>query len=91
MAKRVRKKMTDLEITLALAVRAFGQGFVAGADPRRTVRAHNVEVATHEHWRRGFDAGREAISHAEEKYDEDLRGPVRGRLKRGRSTVRRVC
>lgn len=91
MTKRGLPKMTDFEMMLALAVRAFGQGFVAGADPRRAVRAYNVEASTHEHWRRGFDAGREAISLAEEKYGEDLRRPARSTLKRGGASVRRLC
>jgi hypothetical protein len=67
-----------IDILSLLAVRAFGQGFLAGADPRRAHRRHCVEATTHEHWRRGFDAGRDAISAAELSYGLGLKkAPVR--------------
>ena len=67
-----------IDILSLLAVRAFGQGFLAGADPRRAHRRHCVEATTHEHWRRGFDAGRDAISAAELGYGLGLKNvPVR--------------
>lgn len=81
-AKVARAKATKItpviDILSLLAVRAFGQGFLAGADPRRAHRRHCVEATTHEHWRRGFDAGRDAISSAELSYGLGLKkGPVR--------------
>lgn len=67
-----------IDIPSLLAVRAFGQGFLAGADPRRAHRRHCVEATMHEHWRRGFDAGRDAISAAELSYGLGLKKvPVR--------------
>lgn len=61
-----RKKAVNLDV--ALALRAFGLGFAAGADPRTALRRHAVEAATHEHWRRGFEAGRDAVATAEHRY-----------------------
>jgi len=60
------------DLPRALAVRAFMLGFVAGADPRRASRRHCVESA-HEHWRRGFDAGRGAVLEAERSYQLELK------------------
>jgi len=75
---KTEKTAPAIDILSLLAVRAFGQGFLAGADPRRALRRHCVEASTHEHWRRGFDAGRDAISTAELSYGLGLkRGPVR--------------
>ena len=62
-----------VDIASALAVRAFGQGFLAGADPRRARRRTVVDAATHEHWRQGFEAGREAIGVAEQLYGTRLK------------------
>lgn len=67
------KVAATIDILSLLAVRAFGQGFLAGADPRRALRRHSVEASTHEHWRRGFDAGRDAISEAEFRYGKGLK------------------
>ena len=76
--RKPAKRPPVIDILSLLAVRAFGQGFLAGADPRRALRRHCVEPATHEHWRRGFDAGRAAISMAELTYGLDLKtAPVR--------------
>lgn len=54
------------------ALRAFTQGFVVGSDPCRARKGHNVEPATHEHWRRGFEAGRVAQSKAADEYRAQL-------------------
>src|SRR5262245_18934173 len=56
----------------ALAVRAFTQGFADGADPRRAVRRHAVDPHTHDQWRKGFEAGRDAIVAAERAYGSSL-------------------
>jgi hypothetical protein len=71
--KRDGEVAATIDILSLLAVRAFGQGFLAGADPRRALRRHSVEASTHEHWRRGFDAGRDAISEAEFRYGMGLK------------------
>jgi hypothetical protein len=71
--RRGGKVAATIDILSLLAIRAFGQGFLAGADPRRALRRHSVEASTHEHWRRGFDAGRDAISEAEFRYGMGLK------------------
>jgi len=58
----------------ALALRAFEQGFAEGADPLRKRKSHTVDPTTHEHWRRGFAAGRESVELACERYGAEL-GP----------------
>ena len=81
--KRTRNPSTmRIDIPSELAVRAFGQGFLAGADPRRARRRHTVDASTHEHWRRGFDAGRNAISDAEERYGRGLKKVPRRAVRR---------
>lgn len=70
---------SELFVTRSLAVRAFGKGFAAGADPLRGVRGHLVEPGSHEHWRRGFEAGREAAESAERIYGKALAGRDRNR------------
>jgi hypothetical protein len=62
--------MTSVDI--ALAVRAVAQGFQAGADPMRRRRRVVIDPATHQHWRRGFEAGRTAAAAAEKNYDDEL-------------------
>jgi hypothetical protein len=70
--RRARAAAARVDIGTALAVRAFAQGFHAGADPRRALGRHPVDASTHEHWRRGFEAGRQAISKAEDQYGQGL-------------------
>lgn len=53
-----------IDIDEELAVRAFQQGFFAGANPIYARRRHTVDYATHEHWRRGLEAGRRALDEA---------------------------
>jgi len=71
--RKVRAAAVRVDIGAALAVRAFAQGFHAGADPRRALGRHPVDATTHEHWRRGFEAGRQAISRAENLYARVLK------------------
>ena len=77
MARTRRTKSWDgaVDILRSLAMRAFTQGFMAGADPKRAVRRHILEPANHEHWRRGFEAGRDAVIAAERVYDNSLESP----------------
>lgn len=70
--RKQRAAIARVDIGAALAVRAFGQGFHAGADPRRALGRHPIDAGTHEHWRRGFEAGRHAISTAEDAYGQRL-------------------
>jgi hypothetical protein len=84
---RKRKTPEPFDLVIALAVRAFGQGFAAGAHPLRSMRGHTVEPATHEHWRRGFEEGRTAIGRAELRYgrlltQRPLDGPASKRSRR---------
>lgn len=71
--RKARAAGAWVDIGAALAVRAFSQGFHAGADPRRALGRHPVDASTHEHWRRGFEAGRQAISTAEDLYGQVLK------------------
>lgn len=71
---------------LALAVQAFGSGFAVGADSRAAMKRHVVEPTTHQHWVRGFIAGRVAAARAERRYAQsaplaapDTRGQRRRR------------
>lgn len=73
----MKKPTTDLD--LELCVRAYGQGFVAGVravQDGTTVR-HTVDVATHEHWRQGYEDGRKALdiasAHHRSKLERDRR------------------
>lgn len=72
--KKARRMGKRADVSAALAVRAFGQGFLAGADPRRAMRRHAVDALSHVHWRRGFDAGRDAVFAAESGYGLELAG-----------------
>lgn len=89
--KKPRRPSPPVDIVTLLAVRAFGQGFLAGADPRRAFRRHIVDGATHEHWRKGFDAGRDAIYVAEQSYGRQLvsQDPERRRTDRRRKRAAR--
>jgi hypothetical protein len=71
--RRTRADARRVDIGAALAVRAFAQGFHAGADPRRALGRHPVDASTHEHWRHGFEAGRRAIIAAEDRYGQGLK------------------
>ena len=71
--RKTRAAAVRVDIGAALAVRAFAHGFHAGADPRRAFGRHPVDASTHEHWRRGFEAGRQAISAAEDQYGRVLK------------------
>lgn len=57
----------------ALALRAFAEGFAAGADPDRAKRRRVSGQANEEHWRRGYNEGREAAKAAEERFKDEQR------------------
>ncbi len=63
--------MSDLEV--ALAVRLFGEGFKAGADPARKRRRSIALLDGHHHWRDGFEAGRAAAERALDEYGDRLK------------------
>lgn len=63
--------MTVMQIELA--VRAYEQGFVCGADPLKGLSRHVVEPETHQHWRAGFAAGRAAQQQSSVAYREQLK------------------
>lgn len=73
----MKKATTDLEIELC--VRAYGQGFVAGvrAVQDGTNARHTVDVATHEHWKQGYEDGRKALdiaaAHHRSRLERDRR------------------
>jgi hypothetical protein len=67
----MRSPSADL-LDRALALSAFEAGFAAGADPRRARRRTVVEPLTHQHWRRGFEAGRDAAFRAAKSYRAEL-------------------
>lgn len=57
-------------LTVAVAKRAFAEGFARGADPDRARKRHVVNPATHAHWMAGHAAGEAA---AREELDEYVR------------------
>jgi hypothetical protein len=63
--------VSDLEV--ALAVRLFGEGFKAGADPARKRRRAIALPDGHHHWRAGFEAGRASALRALDEYDARLK------------------
>jgi hypothetical protein len=67
--------VTDLEV--ALAVKLFGEGFQAGADPARRRRRSIALPDGHHHWRAGFEAGRAAAERALEEYGAGLKQSLR--------------
>ncbi len=54
------------------ALRAYRAGFAIGADSNASARRHVVEPSTHEHWRRGYEAGRAAAEAALAAYRDGL-------------------
>jgi hypothetical protein len=70
--------MTESHLRARLAARAFADGFARGADPRRARRRHVVDLDTHEHWLRGYDAGRVAAAAAESAYLDARLGEAEG-------------
>jgi hypothetical protein len=67
--------VSDLEV--ALAVRLFGEGFKAGADPTRRRRRSIALPDGHQHWRAGFEAGRAAAELALAEYGARLKKQAR--------------
>jgi hypothetical protein len=51
-----------------LALRAFIDGFAVGADPDHARQRTAVNPLNHDHWRRGFEAGRAAAAEAAATY-----------------------
>jgi hypothetical protein len=61
-----------------LAKRAFEAGFLAAVDPRKRRGRHAVDARTHQHWRRGHQAGVAALRDAVALYDAaELAGRTR--------------
>lgn len=51
----------DPQVERLLKLNAFEKGFARGSDALKRGTRHTVDAATHEHWRKGFDAGRRAL------------------------------
>jgi hypothetical protein len=56
-----------LALDSRLAARTFAAGFARGADPDRA-RRRQIKRPNHQHWQRGYDAGRRAAEAAEAEY-----------------------
>jgi hypothetical protein len=65
----------------SIKLRAFREGFMAGADPSGKRRRHAVDPITHAHWRRGFEAGQRAAFDAESAYCAELVDAERAPIK----------
>ena len=63
------------KVKIALAKRAFAEGFARGADPDRMNKRHTVNPATHHHYKAGHDAATKAAAEALDEYvrNEGLR------------------
>ncbi len=73
--KLARDKRAARILDVEMKVRAYSLGFIAGTENAqhggqkgRTV----VEPSTHQHWRVGFDDGKECLWRAQEVYRQQL-------------------
>jgi len=58
-------------VNRALAAHAFSEGFAVGAAGKRS--RHQVDEATHKHWRAGYLAGKKAREDAVAVYEMVIR------------------
>jgi hypothetical protein len=64
------------QIEIELAKRAFQAGFSAAVEIDGRRRRHKVDPITHQHWRRGFEAGAAALRAAAVTYGRELAAAV---------------
>lgn len=65
-------KIVDSAAAIALAVRAFEQGFRDGADPLRARGRHTVDASMHVHYRAGYELGKLHARTESELYKNEL-------------------